>query len=143
MNCKIEFSMLQDYVEGTIDPLEKILLEEHLKTCRKCKKEVTELKLLFWELLSIDENEIDFPDTDEIKDKLIDIMCNDSENFTLKRFIDHQKNTLDKTTIYLSQMPGKKLLEKSLKKSSEIVGSTSKKVFMESIKIIKNKQSRY
>lgn len=42
--------LLQEYVDGRINPLEKILLEEHLPSCRLCRRELNQLKLLDWEL---------------------------------------------------------------------------------------------
>ncbi len=50
MNCKLDRVLLQDLLEDIIDPVEKLVVEEHLKICKECRKELTELKLLFWDL---------------------------------------------------------------------------------------------
>ena len=42
--------LLQQYIDGEIDPLVKMLLEEHLSSCRTCRRELNQLKLLDWEL---------------------------------------------------------------------------------------------
>jgi hypothetical protein len=42
--------LLQQYVDREINPLEKMLLEEHLLSCRPCRQELNQLKLLDWEL---------------------------------------------------------------------------------------------
>ena len=42
--------LLQQYVDREINPLEKMLLEEHLLSCRTCRQELNQLKLLDWEL---------------------------------------------------------------------------------------------
>ncbi len=42
--------LLQQYVDREIGPLEKILLDEHLLSCRACRQELNQLKLLDWEL---------------------------------------------------------------------------------------------
>ncbi len=42
--------LLQQYVDREINPLEKVLLEEHLLSCRTCRQELNQFKLLDWEL---------------------------------------------------------------------------------------------
>ncbi len=42
--------LLQQYIDREINPLEKMLLEEHLLSCRTCRQELNQLKLLDWEL---------------------------------------------------------------------------------------------
>ena len=59
MKCKFDVSLLYSYVDGTIETLEKIFLEEHIKYCEKCNKELKTIKLIEENLLSIDN---DIPD---------------------------------------------------------------------------------
>jgi predicted anti-sigma-YlaC factor YlaD len=49
MNCKLNKDLLYSYADNTIEPLEKIFVEEHLKYCKQCRKD---LKLIY----SIDKN---------------------------------------------------------------------------------------
>lgn len=42
--------LIQQYVDREINPLEKMMLEEHLRSCRTCRRELNQLKLLDWEL---------------------------------------------------------------------------------------------
>jgi hypothetical protein len=42
--------LLQEYIDGTIEPLEKIILAEHLSDCRRCRLELNQLKLLDWDM---------------------------------------------------------------------------------------------
>ena len=42
--------LLQPYLDHDIEPLEKILLEEHLMSCSKCRAELNQMILLDWEL---------------------------------------------------------------------------------------------
>lgn len=56
MNCKFDENLLYSYVDGTIDALEKIFLEEHIKYCEKCNKELNTIKLIDESLLSIENN---------------------------------------------------------------------------------------
>ncbi|MDO9533846.1 MAG: zf-HC2 domain-containing protein [Bacillota bacterium] len=42
--------LLQQYIDQEINPLEKMILEEHLLSCRTCRRELNQFKLLDWEL---------------------------------------------------------------------------------------------
>lgn len=42
--------LLQLYVDGEINPLVAILLQEHLSSCPVCRRELNQFKLLEWEL---------------------------------------------------------------------------------------------
>ncbi len=50
--------LLQLYLDSEIEPLEKILLEEHLSYCHTCRKELNHLKMLDWELKHSQEIEV-------------------------------------------------------------------------------------
>lgn len=57
MKCTVDESLLYSYLDGTIETLEKIFFEEHLKHCEKCNKELNIIKLIDESLLSL-ENDI-------------------------------------------------------------------------------------
>lgn len=42
--------LLQQYIDEELEPLETIILEEHLATCKPCRKVLNQLKLLDWNL---------------------------------------------------------------------------------------------
>jgi anti-sigma factor RsiW len=42
--------LLQQYIDGALEPLEKIILAEHLSDCHKCRRELNQLKLLDWDM---------------------------------------------------------------------------------------------
>lgn len=42
--------LLNQYIDGELGPLEKIILEEHLLSCPASRRELNQLKLLDWEL---------------------------------------------------------------------------------------------
>ena len=68
MKCKFDISILYSYVDGTIEPLEKIFLEEHIKYCEKCNKELNTIKIIEDSLLSLDN---DIPERLSILSELI------------------------------------------------------------------------
>ena len=56
MNCKFDEKLLYSCVDGTIEPLEKIFLDEHIKYCEKCNKELNTIKRIDESLFSIENN---------------------------------------------------------------------------------------
>lgn len=40
MNCKFDKDLIQNYIDNTIDPLELIVLKEHIAVCQDCKFEL-------------------------------------------------------------------------------------------------------
>lgn len=44
MMCSLDKTLLYSYGDGTIGPLEKIFVEEHLKYCTECNKELKLIK---------------------------------------------------------------------------------------------------
>lgn len=130
MNCEFIQGLLQDYLENTIDVFEKIVVEEHLKVCRECKRELTELKLLFWELDEI--SQIDLPhEAIAVKEKVLtdlantELLDNKKKLLGLKHFIAVQNKVIDNSTLFLRFLPGARFaIEKSTsstKKASSLL----------------------
>ena len=42
--------LLHQYIDGALEPLEKIILSEHLAGCQSCRRELNQLKLLDWDM---------------------------------------------------------------------------------------------
>ena len=60
--CSLDRVLLEEYVDGMLNEIERLLVEEHIKSCDSCRKQLTEMKLLFWEIESISDRPIAFPD---------------------------------------------------------------------------------
>ncbi len=52
MNCKLDKNLLYSYEDKTIEPLEKIFVDEHLKYCEECREELDFIKLMDKELVN-------------------------------------------------------------------------------------------
>ena len=48
--CRMDPDLLQEYIDGTIGTLEKVVLEEHLRVCPDCQRELNRLKIMDWDL---------------------------------------------------------------------------------------------
>jgi len=55
MGCKVEDSLLQEYLDGMLDPLETLLLEEHVRICPECQVKLEQLKEVYGILASGEE----------------------------------------------------------------------------------------
>ncbi len=58
----METWLLEDYAEGLLDTAETTLLEAHLAVCPDCRRELSHIKLLFWELESMRREPVPVPD---------------------------------------------------------------------------------
>ena len=82
MKCKFDISLLYSYVDGTIEPLEKIFFEEHIKYCERCKKELNTIKLIDDSLLSLDN---DIPERlSNLSDSIVEECLQESEGESFK-----------------------------------------------------------
>lgn len=120
MECKLDKSLLQDMVEGIIEPGEKILLEEHLKLCKQCRRELTELKLLFWDLNNKDNYEIDIPkELDLLKDVVIKKTVQKQSLTPAGVLMEQQINTMKSSSKFLEFVPGIKQGGKLIKEGAK------------------------
>ncbi|MFZ5965650.1 MAG: anti-sigma factor family protein [Bacillota bacterium] len=141
MKCNFDHFLLQEYLDGTIDPLEKIILEGHLKECVECRKELTSLKLLMWELEDMDEIEIP-EELSLIGEKVIEEMMDRydcEETYGIKAFVGLQKHIVQNSGLFIGFMPGvkpgAKLLEKGIKKAPGVMTKMAARLYKGSKKL--------
>jgi anti-sigma-K factor RskA len=60
--CGIDEYVLEEYVDNTLSRPEKLLIEAHIKNCADCRKYVTRLKLLIWDLEQAGSEQIEIPE---------------------------------------------------------------------------------
>lgn len=140
MECKVDSYIIQEYIEKTIDPLEKLFFEEHLKKCKKCRVELTHLKLLFFEMESLDEVE-DIPiDVEYVRNSVLNEIYNEvGKGFKIRKFIKNQKEMMSLSTSFTNYLPGKKIVKKGFKKANDCIWSASKKGVKYGFKLIQER----
>lgn len=107
MSCKFDKTLLQDYLENTIEPLEKIFLEEHLKCCRECKKELNELKLLFFDLEFTSREDVKFPnELDGVREMALGMIDSKDNGFGPVEYLKTQKAVVNGSTTFLKYFAG-------------------------------------
>lgn len=129
MGCKLDKDLLQDLLEGVIEPIEKLFVEEHLKSCQECRKELTELKLLFWDLNDKSNYEIELPvELDQIKDSLQKQTIGKASESTVTALINIQRNNIRTAGKFLDYVPGATASNNFVKESLKATPSVIKKV---------------
>ncbi|EPR13941.1 anti-sigma factor family protein [Ruminiclostridium papyrosolvens] len=120
MDCdKVDASLLQEYLESTIDPLEKIFVENHLKICKECRRELSELKLLLYDLDDRSNYIIEIPaELETMRDDIIDTFLGKRKSPS-KRIIERQVETIKATGKFIEFLPGAKQAPKVLKQASK------------------------
>ncbi|MGI6451152.1 MAG: anti-sigma factor family protein [Desulfitobacteriia bacterium] len=119
-DCNFMQALLQDQLDGILDPLARIILEEHLKTCRKCRKESAELKLLFWDLNDKNNYEVNLPaELDTVKENLLQRFAEHSPAKKTPEIIrDVTRRNIRAARMFLNYVPGARTGNKILKKSA-------------------------
>lgn len=131
MSCKLDQLLLQDLLEGVIDPLEQLFVEEHLKVCKECRKELSELKLLFWDLNDKANYDITLPpELDVLKDPILERVVGTVSKSPTQLIIDIQRKNVKALGTFLNHVPGvkasNKLVKEGVKAAPFAIGKVSK-----------------
>lgn len=147
MICKLDKQLIYSLADNTIEPLERIFVEEHLKYCDECKKELQQIKELDNGLSEL-EFEIPIPEKLSVLSQLlvencIDQMENEDINLRRKNYEEEMK-LLKRTIIDAYKVPFNnpynKFFEDKLTKAAGIIGNPVKNYCnkkMSTIKILK------
>lgn len=147
MSCKLDKQLIYSLADNTIEPLERIFVEEHLKYCDECKKELQQIKELD-NVLSELELEIPISEKLSVLSQLIAENCIDqmeNEDINLRRQNYEEEMKLLKRTIidaYKAPFnnPYNKFFEDKLTKAAGVIGKPVKNYCnkkMSKIKILK------
>ena len=119
MSCNlIDTSLLQDYIEGNLDSLERTFVEAHLNICAHCRKEASELKLIMWDLSDKSNYDVEYPqELNSLGIELIDKLTKDNRRTATKVWAAHKQN-LKNSSSFIKYLPGAKQAPKLLKKAS-------------------------
>jgi predicted anti-sigma-YlaC factor YlaD len=136
MNCSFEKDIIQKYVDNTIDPLELIVLKEHIAVCEDCKFDL--------ELMSKLENSMyeyfdTLPNNEMLNQFSLEILeeCY-SKAYSYKDEIikawQINKAVVQNASRYTSYLPGSKLAAKAAKKASTGINKAIKSYVRNSFK---------
>lgn len=140
MSCKFDKQLLDYMADGTIEPLERIFAEEHLKYCSECKKELEEIKAFDKELNEI-QFEMPIPErVSIISQLLVDNCISEIENEDLKlkahNYNEDMKllrRTINEAYKISYNNPYNKFIEKSLTRTVNFIGKPVKQYYKKKI----------
>ena len=118
---------LQSYLDGEIEPLERILLEEHLSYCHTCRGELNQLKLLDWELKHPQEIEVPA----ELAVQRMELIKRqistktDEEEFEIKDVWRLQVHIFKYASGFMSTNPVNRTISRTLKSSLSLMGKAA------------------
>ena len=119
--CNLDKNLLQSYIDKTIGSLEKILLENHLTNCPQCRKDLNQLKIMEWDLNNIDLPKIP-KDLAAVRnaalDKYFETIDENETSFGTKDIVNLQYSNLKHIISFVNYIPGKKIVENSVKKTT-------------------------
>lgn len=147
MSCKLDKQLLYSLADNTIEPLERIFVEEHLKYCYECKKDLQQIKEIDNRLNEL-EFEIPIPEKLSVLSQLLAENCVDqmeNDDINLRRQNYEEEMKLIKRTIieaYKSPFnnPYNKFFEDKLTKAAGVIGKPVKSYCnkkMSKIKLLK------
>lgn len=138
MSCKFDKDIIQKYVDNTIDPLELIVLKEHIVVCQDCKFELdlmSKLDSSMYEYFS------GLPNNDLLEDfstKVLDKCYKGSKSKSIKdgvaKIWSINKILASNASRYTSYLPGSKLAAKTAKKASKGISKALKGYLKSSLK---------
>jgi len=103
MGCRVEDSLLEEYLDGMLDLLETLLLEEHVRICPECQVKLEQLKEVYGILASGQEEyppELDRLHLEVLKD------LQPSGGFGMKEWASLGRTIGEMSTRYLDFVPG-------------------------------------
>lgn len=127
-------------MEGTIEPLEKVFVEEHLKICRECRRELTYFKLLHFEMDSLTDIEEIPLEVEDVRCSVLAQLFDSTEgSYGIKDFVRQQRESLEIAYRFKNYIPGKDIIIKSIEGANYVVKSISKNVVKNGLKIIQER----
>lgn len=110
--CHMEEQLLQEYIEGSLLPLEKTILEEHLRHCDHCRKELNKLKIIDWDLRRAYQEELEIPaELSSLRENVLESCLaqapcptKQEKGITGKDIWQLQKNTLNNSVKFITLM---------------------------------------
>lgn len=142
MKCSLNQDYLQMYIDNQLDNLEIIVLEEHLKTCKSCLRELNKLKVLDWDLRRMPEPEVP-EELEALREKLVAqyVVPQQSEDaeenkYSNTDYLKLQYSNIKHTIKFVNYLPGSKVVKgltsagynKAAEKSKKQVYNLLKKI---------------
>lgn len=143
MSCNLDNDYLQKYIDGELDFVQNLIIEEHIKTCKECQKEVVYIEFLKSSLSEM-SNALPNNEISEIVKKLVKIIPQDNSKYKKKSLIDIlnlYKDINHASLMYTDYIPGVKNIDKVFKSTLKNTSSIITKAVQNKFNI--SRKSRY
>jgi hypothetical protein len=141
MTCPVNQDYLQLFIDDQLDPLEKLVLEEHLGGCKDCLRTLNQLKILDWDLKRLVEPELP-QELEALREKVIEELTGHSskdlreEKAGSPGFFQRQYSNLSHTVKFTNYLPGSKLINRFTVTGYQLAARRSKKQVSQLLKNI-------
>jgi len=113
MNCQFDEMLLYEYLDDLLENEEKLQVERHLSACPSCRKKLSEIKLLFYELDNMDQ--VALPDeVSQIREAVLKDAFADRK-VPLSEKLSDTKKVLEETPVIKNVIPNRENLSKAAK----------------------------
>jgi hypothetical protein len=124
--CNFNKTLLHEYIDGELAPLEVQILEEHLKSCSECRKELNQLKILDWDLHHQDAIEVPYEQLAQLRKSTFDDCCREywesQETSNLVEVYKIQTSSMLMAVNYMHYLPGARLIKNAGSSTRNYVG---------------------
>ncbi len=108
--CDINKELLHEYMDREMNALEAQILEEHLKTCPECRRELNQLKILDWDYRFCDHIDIPYQQLADLRqntfDRCFSELESSQENSSLADVYRVQTSSMKLAVNYMQFLPG-------------------------------------
>lgn len=138
MSCKFDKNIIQKYIDNTIEPLELIVLKEHIAVCQDCKFELELMSKLEDSMYQYFENLPDGDMLDAFSMKMLQECYKGTpyQNFKngMVKAWDINKAMVSNASRYAGYLPGSKLAASVTKKAGKRLNTAVKNYAKNSLK---------
>lgn len=124
--CELNKDLLHEYVDRELTALEAQLLEEHLKTCPECRRELNQLKILDWDFRFQDHIDIPYQQLADLREITFDHCFEDlaaaQDNNSLMDVYKIQTSSMKLAVNYMQFLPGASLMKTAGNTTMNYVG---------------------
>jgi len=108
--------VLMDYLEGTLDEVSRLLVQEHLKTCIQCKTRIDTYLKFFGTLDQLATEEVELPkELDNVLDKVYETYEYHQRLHLVRDYLTIQKTIFKGNMQFVQYVPGTNLGKKAVK----------------------------
>jgi len=129
MSCQFDEMLLYEYLDNLLENEKKLQVERHLSACPSCRKKLSEIKLLYYELDNVEEIDIQI-EVNQIREAVLEEAFIDRK-VPIGEKLQETKKILEEAPVISKVIPNKQNLSRAAKGiykgSKKVIGKLPKK----------------